>query len=110
MRDSQVRLASKSSSKAQLEALESDLRNRGILPQESTEGSGKILKHDQDATKRDINASRVQRLEQRIVELEAENKELRGKISRFSELSTVLTDLEDCRNDGTQGNQRSATR
>ena len=38
--------------------------------------------------------SRVPELEQRILELEAENKALKGKLGRFSELSDVFMDME----------------
>ena len=77
-----------------LAELEDGLRASGVLPplKQSDTPEG-IEKHDQGAIKNDIKNARLQRLEQRVVELEAENKSLRTKISRFSELSTVLSEL-----------------
>lgn len=77
-----------------LTKLEEGLRLKGVLPSPaSQETQERVKPHDQQANKRDMNAARLQELEQKVIALEAENRELRAKLSRFSELSQVLSEL-----------------
>ncbi|MBE3897169.1 hypothetical protein HJ156_21005 [Vibrio parahaemolyticus] len=48
---------------------------------------------DQAQIKRDKQGVHTRRLEQRVVELEAENAELKRKLERFDALSSALADV-----------------
>lgn len=83
--------------KASLLALEVRLRTNGILPEltakgEKEESEPKSL--DRKAVKSRKEDSIITSLQERVVELEAENKALRGDLGRFSEVSEVLAGLE----------------
>ncbi|EJG1749311.1 TPA: VPA1267 family protein [Vibrio parahaemolyticus] len=76
--------------------LESDLRVRGVLPPLKEKKScpdKEPQELDQAQIKRDKQGVHTRRLEQRVVELEAENAELKRKLERFDALSSALADV-----------------
>ena len=82
----------------ELAELENDLRNRLILPPFTPKGEDESRTPkaiQKESIKAAREQSRVPELEQRILELEAENKALKGKLGRFSELSDVFMDMEE---------------
>ncbi|HCE3304112.1 TPA: hypothetical protein NG558_004293 [Vibrio parahaemolyticus] len=76
--------------------LESDLRVRGVLPslnEKKSSFDNEPQELDQAQIKRDKQGVHTRRLEQRVVELEAENAELKRKLERFDALSSALADV-----------------
>lgn len=76
--------------------LEMGLRDRGVLPDMTEEKKAKQKqpkKHDQGAARRIQNTQRVSLLEKENLELRAENKALKRKLERYTELSDVMSDL-----------------
>ncbi|MGF1761142.1 hypothetical protein L4D76_25120 [Photobacterium sagamiensis] len=83
-----------------LSELESELRERGVLPPLKAKKScldNEPQELDQAQIKRDKQGVHTRRLEQRVVELEAENAELKRKLERklerFEALSSALVDV-----------------
>jgi hypothetical protein len=89
-------LGSNGTIKKYLNDLENELRQRAILPQltkkgeEESSGQNKINKESLNTSRKE---SRVPYLEQRILELEAENNAIKGRLGRFSEIIDVYSDL-----------------
>lgn len=79
-----------------LEKLEEWLREQGILPSSEVDEPpeqrtpAKAVSSPQQT---DFTVATLHRMEQRILTLEAENRELKQQLSRFTELSTVLSEL-----------------
>ena len=79
------------------EALEKRLRKGGILPKLTEQGKAEQKKPtlDKESLKAAQQQSRVPSLEQKIIELKAENEALKGKLGRFSELNDVYNDMAE---------------
>lgn len=79
-----------------LENLESDLRERGILPPVAplAASDGKPLRqHDPKANASLKADQRASALEKEVVALRAENAQLKASLSRYGELSEVIGEL-----------------
>lgn len=79
-----------------LENLETDLRERGILPPvaPSEASDGKPLRqHDPKANASLRADQRAAALEKEVVALRAENAQLKASLSRYGELSEVIGEL-----------------
>ncbi|WP_026973163.1 VPA1267 family protein [Aliagarivorans marinus] len=84
--------------KERLFQLEEDLRARSVLPpiaykSETSKDIPESKQLDQAELKRERQGVHLRRLEQRVVELEAENDALRQRLSRFDALSSALSDI-----------------
>ena len=82
--------------KQQLFELEEKLRERGILPPPAdTATSDQSSCPNSPSSDKDklVRSATLHRMEQRILALEAENRALKQQLSRFSELSEVLTEM-----------------
>lgn len=79
-----------------LEKLEEWLREQGILPSSEVDEPPEQrtpAKAVYSPQQTDFTVATLHRMEQRILTLEAENRELKQQLSRFTELSTVLSEL-----------------
>lgn len=74
-----------------LTTLENDLRDRGVLPLK-VEKSAEPKKYDQTATRRNVDANRVAKLEAENLALKAKVKALEQQLSRYTELSEALSE------------------
>lgn len=75
--------------KAALQALETDLRERNVLPQLTKKAKAEKTEpkqYDKSAVKRARESNRVAELEQKVLELET-------RLKRFGELSETLHDM-----------------
>ncbi|MCT2530468.1 VPA1267 family protein [SAR92 clade bacterium H921] len=82
--------------KKELANLETELRNKGILPQLSKaakEGTSKPKKYDSTANRKSLDSKRVSTLEAENIELKAKVKELESKLARFGELNETLSEM-----------------
>lgn len=74
-----------------LTALEDDLRARGVLPPK-IDKTAEPKKYDQTATRRNVDANRVAKLEAENLALKAKVKALEQQLSRYTELSEALSE------------------
>lgn len=75
--------------KSVLQALENDLRERGVLPELTVAAKtahAEPKQHDKTASKRIRESKRISELEQKVLELEI-------RLKRFGELSEVLHEM-----------------
>ncbi|WP_431474599.1 VPA1267 family protein [Marinobacter sp. KM021] len=82
--------------KTALEHLETDLRERGVLPPllESAQQQRSAPKpYDASANQRSLQSKRLSVLEQENIELKARVATLEAKLKRYGELSEVLTEF-----------------
>lgn len=80
-----------------LNELEDRLREANILPKLTEQGKAeqKCSTLDRNSIKQAQEQSRIPKLEQRILELEAENNAIKGRLGRFSEIVDVYNDLDE---------------
>jgi hypothetical protein len=82
--------------KEQLEALENELRQRGVLPPpngNTYSQKEKPKRYDQQASRSIEDNRRLSQLEQQNIELKAKVAALESKLKRFGELSEILSDF-----------------
>jgi len=82
--------------RAEIDALESELRNRGILPpvvEATCTPVGQLREYDISATLLSRNDQRSARLELENIELKARVRELERRLVRFGELSETLAEM-----------------
>lgn len=79
-----------------LEALESDLRTKGVLPpltEKAKVEEGKPKLYNNSERKSALESRRLSALEAENIELKAEIKELKAKLERFGELNETLYEM-----------------
>lgn len=79
-----------------LQALENELRDRGVLPsltQQAKDNAGKPKEYDSTAKKKYLESNRIAALEAENLELKAEVAKLTGKLERFGEQAEALSEL-----------------
>ncbi|CDT25298.1 VPA1267 family protein [Vibrio sp. 10N.247.311.14] len=81
-----------------LKELEDDLRERKVLPPLSDEGKAKrgdtsAKMYNGDGNKAVMQGNRLQALEREVMDLRARNAVLEQELSRFKELSEVVSEL-----------------
>lgn len=82
--------------RAEIDALESELRNRGILPpvvEAAHTSADQSREYNISATRLARNDHRSARLEQENIELKARIRELERHLARFGELSETLAEM-----------------
>lgn len=82
--------------KERLNALESELRQRGVLPPLTGEAEAQKKapkRYDQTENRRAVESRRLSQLEQENVELKAKVAELKAQLKRYGELSEVLIEF-----------------
>lgn len=82
--------------RAALEALESELRERGILPglsETAKNNAGKPKEYDATANRRSLDSKRLAKVEAENIELKAKVAELENQLRRFGELSETLAEF-----------------
>ncbi len=82
--------------KKALEALEDNLRERGILPsqtEKAKQDAGKAQEYNSSAKKKHLENNRIATLEAENLELKAEIAKLSGKLERFGEQAEALSEL-----------------
>ncbi|WP_111911720.1 VPA1267 family protein [Aeromonas media] len=80
----------------QLQQLEYQLRERGVLPPLSAQATASIdhpRAYDPTAHRRLLDTKRVSTLEQENIELKAQLRELKARLERFGELSETLAEM-----------------
>lgn len=80
--------------KEALDKLESDLRERGVLPPETGEKDDAPKLYDHEAPRRMRDAQKNSQLEREVIELRAKVTELETELARYGELSEVLKEME----------------
>ncbi len=79
-----------------LKTLEDNLREKGVLPQQ-TESAKKAIdtpkQYDNSVNRKTLDAKRLSLLEAENIELKAKVKELESKMERFGELSETLSEM-----------------
>ena len=79
-----------------LEKLENDLREKGVLPpltDTAKKESHKPKQYDNTASRKALDSRRLSSLEAENIELKAKVKELESKLERFGELSETLSEM-----------------
>lgn len=76
--------------RAKLNALEDDLRTRGVLPPEATQEQSPPLMREPGHQKASLDAERLRRLEQENAALRSEVQELKHQLEKFSTLQQAL--------------------
>ncbi|ASG06679.1 hypothetical protein CEQ50_03595 [Vibrio anguillarum] len=82
--------------KKALKALESDLRDRGVLPpltENAKKSESKPQAYDNTTNRKMLDSKRVSSLEAENIELKAKVKELEKRLERFGDLSETLSEL-----------------
>ena len=82
--------------RAEIDALESELRNRGILPpvvEAAHTPADQSREYNISSTRLTRNDHRSARLEQENIELKARIRELELRLARFGELSETLAEM-----------------
>lgn len=82
--------------KKALQALEDNLRERGILPpltDKAKQDAGKAQEYNSSAKKKRLENNRIAELEAENIELKAEIAKLSGKLERFGEQAEALSEL-----------------
>lgn len=82
--------------KKALNALEGELRERGVLPpltEAAKKNEGKPQAYDNTANRKLLDSKRVSSLEAENIELKAKVKELEKRLERFGELSETLSEM-----------------
>lgn len=82
--------------KESLQALEDDLRDRGVLPPMTETAKGnkdKPKAYDNTTNRRLLDSKRLSSMEAENIELKAKVKELEAKLERFGELSETLSEM-----------------
>ncbi len=82
--------------KKALNALEGELRERGVLPpltEAAKKNDGKPQVYDNTANRKLLDSKRVSSLEAENIELKAKVKELEKRLERFGELSETLSEM-----------------
>ena len=82
--------------RAEIDALESELRNRSILPpvvEAAHTPTDQSREYNISATRLTRNDHRSARLEQENIELKARIRELERRLARFGELSETLAEM-----------------
>ncbi len=82
--------------KKSLNALEGELRERGVLPpltEAAKKNEGKPQAYDNTANRKLLDSKRVSSLEAENIELKAKVKELEKRLERFGELSETLSEM-----------------
>ncbi|MGB2065417.1 MAG: VPA1267 family protein [Marinomonas gallaica] len=79
-----------------LNALEDNLREKGVLPsftKTAKTEADKPKQYDNTANRKLLDSKRVSALEAENIELKAKVKELEGKLERFGELNETLSEM-----------------
>ena len=82
--------------KRAVERVENELRDRGISPpltQEALQSVNKPKKYDNTASRRALDSKRLSSLEAENIELKGKVTELENKLKRFGELNETLAEL-----------------
>ena len=82
--------------KKSLNALEGELRERGVLPpltEAAKKNEGIPQAYDNTANRKLLDSKRVSSLEAENIELKAKVKELEKRLERFGELSETLSEM-----------------
>ncbi len=82
--------------KKALQALEDELRGKGVLPpltDAAKKNVGKPQAYDNTANRKMLDSKRVSSLEAENIELKAKVKELEKRLERFGELSETLSEM-----------------
>ncbi|OOF29096.1 VPA1267 family protein [Salinivibrio sp. IB872] len=82
--------------KSALEHLETDLREKGVLPpltESAKQQRSEPKPYDASAKQRSLESKRLSVLEQENIELKARVATLEAKLKRYGELSEVLTEF-----------------
>ncbi|RKF14339.1 hypothetical protein DBZ36_16920 [Alginatibacterium sediminis] len=82
--------------KKALNALEDELRDKGVLPlltDSAKKNSDRPKPYDNMANRKLFDSKRVSSLEAENIELKAKVKELESKLERFGELSETLSEM-----------------
>jgi hypothetical protein len=79
-----------------LKALETKLRDKGVLPplaEYAKKDADKPKQYDNTANRKLLDSKRVSALETENIELKAKVKELESKLERFGELNETLSEM-----------------